>query len=159
MAKARPPGWRSVRANQLPAPCARRRRVGGHPRGRLALRDGRFCYFWGKRWLPDNDVEAIWTDTAGRAWIETKTGIACVEDKQTTLAEKAAHYDQIIQERHSRRGFIAAIDLDNPGDTTKGAHFEVSDNDGLWTSLYVAAMALRYRVTKAPAAREQAANR
>ncbi len=128
----------------------------GTPEGAWRLRDGRFCYFWGKRWLRDNDVLAIWTDTAGRAWIETKSGIACILDKPTTLAEKAAHYDRIIQDRHIRRGFIAAIDLDNPGDTTKGAHFEVSDNDGLWTSLYVAAMALRYKVTQAPAAREQA---
>ena len=128
----------------------------GTPEGAWRLRDGRFRYFWGKRWLPDNDVQAIWTDTTGRAWIETKTGVACIEDRPITLAEKAAHYDRIIQERHNRRGYIAAIDLETPGETTKGVNFDVSDNDGLWTSLYVAAMALRFCATKAPAAREQA---
>jgi hypothetical protein len=37
-----------------------------------------------------------------------------------------------------------------------GAVYDVSDNDGLWTSLYVAAMALRFASTKDPAAEEQA---
>jgi two component regulator with propeller domain len=128
----------------------------GTPEGAWRLRDGRFQYFWGKRWLRDDDVQAIWTDATGRAWIETKTGVACIEDRPTTLGEKAAHYDRIIQQRHNRRGYIAAIDLETPGDATKGTHFDVSDNDGLWTSLYVAAMAMRFAVTKAPAAREQA---
>ena len=128
----------------------------GTPEGAWRLRDGRFRYFWGRRWLPDNAVQAIWTDASGRAWIETKTGVACIEDRPATLAEKAAHYDRIIQERHNRRGYIAAIDLDRPGDGSNGAHFDVSDNDGLWTSLYVGAMAMRFAATKAPAAREQA---
>src|SRR5262249_9654985 len=43
--------------------------------GAWRMRDGRFRYFWGRRWLPDNDVRAIWTDAAGRAWIETRTGV------------------------------------------------------------------------------------
>ena len=37
----------------------------GTPEGAWRLRDGRFRYFWGKRWLPDNDVQAIWTDKDG----------------------------------------------------------------------------------------------
>ena len=127
----------------------------GTPEGAWRLRDGRFRYFWGKRWLPDNDVQSIWTDKARRAWIETKTGIASIDDMPTTLAEKAAHFDRIIQDRHNRRGYIAAIDLDIAGDFTKGTHFDVSDNEGLWTSLYVAAMALRFGATKDPVAREQ----
>jgi hypothetical protein len=128
----------------------------GTSEGVWRLRDGLFRYFWGKRWLCDNDVQAIWTDASGRAWIETRTGVACIEERPTTLAAKAAHYDQIVQERHNRRGYIAAIDLRMPGDVQNGAVFDVSDNDGLWTALYVAAMALRFASTKDPAAREQA---
>ena len=37
----------------------------GTSEGAWRLRDGRFRYFWGKRWLPDNDVQAIWTDAKG----------------------------------------------------------------------------------------------
>jgi len=129
---------------------------GGTPEGAWRMRDGQFRYFWGKRWLPDNEVQAIWTDDQGNAWIETKTGTARVEDKPMTLAEKAEHYNRIIQERHNRRGFIASIRLKEPGDPTKGAIFNVSDNDGLWTSMYVGAMSLRYGATKDPAARDDA---
>lgn len=129
---------------------------GGTPEGAWRLRDGQFRYFWGKRWLPDNEVEAIWTDDQNNAWIETKTGIAHIEDRPMTLAEKADHYNKIIQERHSRRGYIASINLKTPGDPTGGHVFRVADNDGLWTSLYVGAMALRYSATQDPAAREDA---
>ena len=127
----------------------------GSPEGAWRLRDGEFRYFWGRRWLPDNEVEAVWTDARGRAWIETKTGFACIEETPTTLAGKAAHYDRIVQERHVRRGYIAGIDLKEAGRFDGGTVFDVSDNDGLWTSLYVAAQALRYASTKDPAAREQ----
>ena len=129
---------------------------GGTPEGAWRLRDGQFRYFWGKRWLPDNDVQAIWTDNQGSAWIETKTGTARIEDKPMTLAEKADHYNRIVQERHNRRGFIASIRLKTPGDPTRGGTFDVSDNDGLWTAMYVGAMALRYGATQDPAAREDA---
>lgn len=129
---------------------------GGTPEGAWRLRDGQFRYFWGKRWLPDNDVQAIWTDAQGNAWIETKTGTAHIEDRPMTLAAKADHYNKIIQERHSRRGYIASIRLNEPGDPTKGGVFNVSDNDGLWTAMYVGAMALRYGATGDPAAREDA---
>lgn len=128
----------------------------GTPEGAWRLRDGQFRYFWGKRWLPDNNVQAIWTDESGNAWIETETGTACIQDKSMTLAQKADHYNQIIQQRHSRRGYIASIRLKTPGDPTQGATFHVNDNDGLWTALYVGAMALRYGATQDPAARADA---
>ena len=130
----------------------------GTPEGAWRLRDGQFRYFWGKRWLLDNDVQAIWTSEAGRVWIETKAGVASIDEKPMTLAWKAARYDQIIQTRHNRRGFIAGIDLETPGDVTKVTAFEASDNDGLWTSLYVGRDgALRFGSDlKDPAAREQA---
>jgi len=128
----------------------------GTSEGAWRLRDGQFRYFWGRRWLPDNDVRAVWTDDRGRAWLETASGAACIEEKPTRLAEKAAHYDEIVQKRHNRRGYIAQVDLKAPGDPTGGATFHASDNDGLWTSMYVAAMALRYGATKDPAARVQA---
>ena len=72
------------------------------------------------RWLPGNRVRAIWTDAKNRAWLETDRGFACIEEKPTTLAQKAAHFDQITQERHNRRGFICAIDLELPGRPFQG---------------------------------------
>ncbi len=128
----------------------------GTPEGAWRLRDGHFRYFWGKRWLPDNRVNAIWSDTKNRVWLETEHGRACIEERPMTLAQKAAHYDEITWGRHRRRGFICEIHFKRPGDLEKGYNFDVNDNDGLWTSMYVGAMALRYGATKDPVAREHA---
>ncbi|HTI50093.1 MAG TPA: hypothetical protein VL475_04050 [Planctomycetaceae bacterium] len=129
---------------------------GGTRQGAWRLRDGEFRYFWGQRWLPGNSVKEIWTDDKGRAWLETDGGVACIEEKPITLADKAAHFDEIIQKRHMRRGFINEIHLAKAGDVDGEYRFEVSDNDGLWNAIYVGAMIYRYAVTKDPAARKQA---
>src|SRR4029077_9387758 len=83
----------------------------GTAEGAWRLRDGQFRYFWGRRWLPGNQVRAIWTDETGRAWLDTDSGPAMIEERRITLAEKAAHYDQITQQRHMRRGFVSEIHL------------------------------------------------
>jgi hypothetical protein len=129
---------------------------GGTTEGAWRLRHGVYRYFWGRRWLPGNRVSAIWTDQSGRAWIETDKGLACIEEKQMTLAQKAAHFDAIAQARHNRRGFINEIHLAEPGNPDGKYRFEISDNDGLWNSIYVGAMAFRYAATKDPAAQKQA---
>jgi hypothetical protein len=129
---------------------------GGTKEGAWRLRAGQFRYFWGRRWLPGNRLESIWTDQKGRAWLETDGGFACIEEKPTTLAQKAAHFDAITQARHNRRGFISEIHLKTRGDPSLGYRFEISDNDGLWNSIYVGAMAFRYAATKDTKALEQA---
>ncbi len=129
---------------------------GGTNEGAWRLRDGKFRYFWGKRWLPGNHVAAIWGDSKGRTWFETNEGVGSIEEQKMTLAEKAAHYDAITQERHNRRGYIGLTHLKVPGEPTAGANYEAADSDGLWTSYYVAAMAFRYAATHSAQAREEA---
>jgi hypothetical protein len=129
---------------------------GGTTQGAWRLRDGQFRYFWGKRWLPGNHVRAIWTDSQGKAWFDTDGGVGGIEERPMTLAKKAAHFDQITQDRHMRRGFISHIHLQTPGDPTKGYRFMISDNDGLWNAIYVGAMSFRYAATRDPIARKQA---
>jgi len=129
---------------------------GGTPEGAWRLRDGQFRYFWGRRWLPGNQVRAVWTDARGRAWLDTDGGVACIEERPMTLARRAVHFDRVTQERHNRRGFINQILLKVPGDPAQGYRFAVSDNDGLWNAIYVGAMAFRYGATRDPAARRQA---
>ncbi|HEV3443241.1 MAG TPA: hypothetical protein VG099_01305 [Gemmataceae bacterium] len=129
---------------------------GGTPEGAWRLRDGHFRYFWGRRWLPGNKVCAVWTDAQGRAWLDTDAGLACIEERSTTLAQKAAHFDRITQQRHNRRGFISQINLKVPGDPAQGYRTQISDNDGLWNAIYIGALAFRYDVTQDPAARKQA---
>jgi hypothetical protein len=129
---------------------------GGTRAGAWRWRNGNYRYFWGKRWLPGNTVSAIWSDEKGMTWLETDRGVARIEERPMTLAEKAAYYDRITQERHNRRGYISSVDLKVAGHPEQGVMYHADDNDGLWTSYYVAAMALRYAVTKDEEARKHA---
>lgn len=113
-------------------------------------------YYWGPRYLPHNRVNAIAVDSQGAAWVGTDSGVARIYDASTTLAKKAEHYQAITDARHNRRGFVTGSRLKVPGDVTQGVVYEASDNDGLWTALYVGAQAFRYAVTKDPKARAEA---
>src|SRR5262249_6400579 len=89
-------------------------------------------------------------------WVATDGGVARLYDLPMTLARKAAHYQQITDARHNRRGFVTGAVLKKPGDPTAGVIHEASDNDGLWTAVYVGAEAFRYAATKDRAARDAA---
>jgi hypothetical protein len=56
-------------------------------------------------------------------------------------------YEKQVRERHIRTGFNGALGWMTNGDVTTGT-LENSDNDGLWTSMYLASQAFRYSVTK-----------
>jgi hypothetical protein len=127
----------------------------GTPEGACRLRDGRWSYFWGRRWLPDNRVYAIAVDAQNRAWLATERGVACIESRPMTLRQKADHYERLIALRHNRNGFVTNCDWDDPNDP-ESWKIEASDNDGLWTALYCAAQVFQYAATKDPAARERA---
>ena len=129
---------------------------GGTKEGAWRLRAGCFRYFWGKRWLPGNNISRIWGDSAGKTWFKTDAGTGCIYEEQMTLAKKAEHFDAITQQRHNRHGYIGLIHLKKAGDPTAGANYEAADSDGLWTSYYVAAQCFRYAATHSPQARAEA---
>ncbi len=113
-------------------------------------------YFAGKRWLPDDHVTGAGFDNAGSVvWIETPKGFSRIEDKQITLAEKSKAFVERIRARHVRWGMTSDSILQTPGDLSTNKTVS-SDNDGLWTQMYIAAEAFRYSVTKAADARANA---
>jgi hypothetical protein len=118
----------------------------GFSEGAALLDRGRWRTFWGRRWLPDNHVHDIAVDGRGGAWIATDGGVAHIEARTVTLEEKARHYEAINAARHNRYGFTAECIFEDLEDGSRCRH-EASDNDGLWTSLTVAAEAFRYAVT------------
>ncbi len=129
---------------------------GGTSEGAWRLRAGQWRYFWGRRWLPGNNVADITVDDRGRVWLATDAGIACIEEREMSLADKALHYDAITQQRHNRNGWISDCRFETPGEPDKGVIHHASDNDGLWTSIYVAAESFRYAVDKSAEARANA---
>lgn len=127
----------------------------GTPKGAARLLDGKWRYYAGRRWLPDDRVNSIAIDKNGDAWIATAGGVVHIEYRRMTFPEKAAHYEAITAARHNRRGYVAECNLRRPGDLSSFVH-RATDNDGLWTALYMASQCFRYATTKDPQARANA---
>ncbi|GMW00064.1 MAG: hypothetical protein AMXMBFR84_12020 [Candidatus Hydrogenedentota bacterium] len=107
------------------------------------------------RWLPDNHVNDIAADRNGSAWVATNKGIAFIERFPITLAEKAQHFELIVDERHTRMGFVVRCLFNEPGEL-ESAWINHTDNDGLYTAMYGASQAFRYGATKDPEAKTRA---
>jgi hypothetical protein len=69
------------------------------------------------------------TDGVQQVWIRTDTGVSRIDWRPMTLAQKAAHFEELIERHHVRHGFVADCRLREPG------NLETSDtvrneNDG-----------------------------
>ncbi len=157
--------WRSLRgADGLPSEDVRRvllRANGerwfatGQGVVRLSAR-GEWSLFAGPRWLPEDDVVGIAEADAETVAVLCRSGAtAAFRRRPMTLAERAEAIEAMIDLRHRRRGYVTECTLARPGDTSAWSPV-ASDNDGLWTALYVAAESFRYAVTGEDEARDRA---
>ncbi len=120
----------------------------GSTKGAFKLcKDGKFDYYASKRWLVDNEVVDIAAGSNKSVLILTKKGLSKINFNEMTLAEKADYFQKIQRSRHIRYGFTGNLKLTIPGDVSSGV-FHDTDNDGLWTSMYLAGELFRYAVTK-----------
>lgn len=118
-------------------------------------KDESWHYYLGKRWLPNDTINDILPIGEKTVWIATPQGISQIQQVEMTFEEKAAIYEEVIKKRHNRRGLINISHLPVPGDLTT-SKTKNEDNDGLWTSVYLAAECFRYAVTKDEQAKENA---
>ena len=110
---------------------------------------GRYRYYASKRWLNEDKVTSIVSDSKGNVYLLTPTGLNKIKFINQTYGKKADYFEQIIRQRHMRYGLVAEVFLRNPGDLATAEMID-TDNDGLWTSFYLGALALKYAVTKDP---------
>ncbi len=109
--------------------------------------DGSNRYLAGMRWLPDDRVTGIGIDQREQGvWVETPKGFSHIEFRSMTLEQKSKAFVERIRARHVRHGLTSDSQLRIPGDLASNQMVS-SDNDGLWTAMYVAAECFRYRVT------------
>jgi hypothetical protein len=118
----------------------------------VAKKDDEWRYYHGKRWLPNNKINDILPIDEYTTWIATPSGISQIQEVKMNLEEKAAHIENVIDTRHNRRGIINVSHLEIPGDLSTSKTVN-QDNDGLWTSTYLAAESFRYAVTKSDEAK------
>jgi hypothetical protein len=116
--------------------------------GAMKLRkDGKFDYYASKRWLPSDKVLDIAKGPENSVLVLTDSGLGKICFEEMTLHEKAMFFEKQVRDRHIRTGFNATVSRMKDGDVTTGS-MENSDNDGLWTSMYLAGETFRYAVTK-----------
>jgi hypothetical protein len=120
----------------------------GSARGAFMIRpDGKYNYYASERWLPSDKVVDIFKGPGNSVLILTDKGLGKICFQEMTLYEKAMFFEKQVRERHIRTGFNATVSGMKDGDVTTGS-MEDSDNDGLWTSMYLAAETFRYSVTR-----------
>lgn len=124
----------------------------GSDEGAFALRnDGKFDYYYGERWLPGNKVTDLAEGPQNTVLILTNKGLGQIQFKTMTLEEKASLFEKQVRQRHIRNGFNASLVNMDHGNLATG-YMDDSDNDGLWTSMYLGGEIFRYAVTKDPEA-------
>ncbi len=115
--------------------------------------DGKYKYYASKRWLPSDIVTDISAGNNGTVLLLTSEGLGEIHFTSMTLHDKAMYYEKQVRSRHIRLGFNSTISRMKNGDVSTGS-LEDSDNDGLWTSMYLGAEVFRYAATKSPEALE-----
>ncbi len=126
----------------------------GTDRG-VIKKDSCWHYYNGKRWLPDNKINDILPIDARTTWIATPKGISQIQQVPMTLAQKAAAFEERIKLRHDRYGLVSRSKLRVPGDLST-SQMVTDDNEGLWTSIYLAAECFRFGATFDSEAKENA---
>jgi hypothetical protein len=127
----------------------------GSEQGLIEWKRGAWTYLEGKRWLPGNQVSTIAPAPDGSVWVGTEKGLSHLYHRKLTLAQKSEILEKDLESRNRRYGFVTEMQLRAPGQF-EGAVQEISDNDGLWTSLYIASQSYRFAATHAPEAKAQA---
>jgi len=103
-------------------------------------------YYAGRRWLAGDRVIDVFVDRRDDVYVLTTAGVSQLHFASMTLADKADRYLRNLRLHHIRFGLVSEVRLKD-GDYAQGRLHD-SDNDGLWSGIYVAAEAFRYAVTK-----------
>ena len=128
----------------------------GSARGAFCQRsDGSFDYYASLRWLVDDEVQDISSGPDHSVLVLTRKGLSRINFVEMTLAEKAEYFQEVQRLRHIRHGFSSEGNLSRPGDPSSIV-LRDTDNDGLWTSMYLAGELFRFAVTSSEDALQNA---
>lgn len=118
----------------------------GTKRGAIHYDGTHFLYRASRRWLPHDEVHDIVIGAKGDIWIATAGGISQIRNLPMTLKRKAELFEEIVEARHNRFGYVTEVNLRQPGRLETWYPVD-TDNDGLWTGMYGAAACFRYAAT------------
>ena len=118
--------------------------------------NGEKTRFYGKsRYLMGSSVSCIAVKPDGSEfWVGTDKGLSRIEKKPMLLSEKEAYYQQFM-EYFKRENYQTKRENTVNRDISTG-NVSITDNDGLWTAVYVAAECFRYASTGNEQAKQNA---
>lgn len=115
--------------------------------GLIILKDGKCKYLPATRWACEpklNDAIAA----GNTIWTATDSGVTKITEKDMTLEEKADYCFNLVENHYIRtKGYVTGLGGIVNHDISTGKP-GISDNDGLWTQVYIASLAYCYAVTK-----------
>ena len=115
----------------------------GTEAGAILIRNGMKKYLPATRYAFDTDVTGV-AFYGDKLYTVSKGGVKKIYEQEMTLEEKAKHFFEVTEKYFPRKqGYITWI---SKFDGTDCSH--ITDNDGLWTQCYVAALAMCYSITK-----------
>ncbi|MBI1387449.1 MAG: hypothetical protein GC154_03270 [bacterium] len=123
--------------------------------GVIRWRNGEWNDYAGPRWQPGEVVSGVASLTDGGCVLADDVGLATIRMEQWTLEEKALYYHEQVYPRHDRDGLVADVALTRSRDPHQYKQ-RPTDNDGLWTSIYLAALCFQYAVEKDPEVKQLA---
>jgi len=119
-------------------------------------KDGTHSLRFSKRWLTDNKVNDLAFDALGNAWVATANGVSLIKRNMMTMEDKQKNFYGQLMKKHMRDPWTCGIlHLEIPGDTASWRNSD-DDNDGEYTSGYLAMESFRYAATKDPDAKMKA---
>ncbi len=127
----------------------------GTTKGAIRHFEGEWDYYHGPRWTRGEAIHSIHADEQGQVWLAAEQGISQLRFREWTLEQKASYYEKMVRPRHDRYGLVADCHLSRFGDLSSYV-LRDNDNDGLWTSIYLASLCFRYAVTEDPQVKELA---
>ncbi|MBR4726317.1 MAG: hypothetical protein IK080_00325 [Clostridia bacterium] len=114
--------------------------------GLVLIEEGGKHYLPAERWTPAQKINAV-AACGSDVFAATDRGVSCISQKEMTLEEKAEAFFRTSEDFffrapgfHTRVGGLQGNDL-------AGGHVVITDNDGLWTQVYLAALCFAYAVT------------
>lgn len=131
----------------------------GAPRGlmRITPNENRWKLFHSRRWLAEDHVTDLLVVANNSCYAKGMSGaVSWIRQRPMTLAQKITAVHSHLQQRAVRMGLLGEIALSSPGNLKKDWKQPDNDNNGLWTSMYVAAEAFRFGVTAEAAAKQNA---
>lgn len=115
----------------------------GTDAGAVVIKNGSKKYLPATRYAFNTNVTAV-AFCNGEIFTASEGGIVKITEKETTMAEKSQYFFELTEKHFPRKqGFVTWIK--NNENTNCSSY---TDNDGLWTHTYLAALSMWYAVEK-----------